>query len=115
VSGIAKPFRVRAMNAHWSLGSRDSILSVASDGSILSIGSVGSVGSIGSIGSAGSVLSVGSAGSAASVLSYASRRSPLSARSADSVRGRPADARQRLILLVAVVAALAAVCVRRLV
>jgi hypothetical protein len=61
------------------------------------------------------VLSVGSAGSAGSVLSYASKRSLLSARAADSVRGRPVDARERRILLVAVVVALAAVCVRRLV
>jgi hypothetical protein len=49
------------------------------------------------------------------VLSYASRRSLLSARSADSVRNRPAGARERRILLVVVAAALAAVCVRRLV
>jgi hypothetical protein len=49
------------------------------------------------------------------VLSYASKRSLLSACSADSVRGRPADARERRILLVVVVAALAAVSVRRLV
>jgi hypothetical protein len=88
------------MSSQWSLASRDSILSVASDGSILSIGSVGSAGSIGSVGSAGSVLSVGSAGSAGS---------------ADSVRGRPAGAPERRMLLVAVIAALAAVCVRRFV
>jgi hypothetical protein len=53
--------------------------------------------------------------SAGSVLWYASKQSLLSAWSADSVRGRPADARQRRILLVVVVAALPAVCVRRLV
>ncbi len=47
--------------------------------------------------------------------SLGSRDSLLSARSADSVRGRPADARERRMLLVVVVAALAAVCVRRLV
>jgi hypothetical protein len=49
------------------------------------------------------------------VLSYASKRSLLSARSVDSMRGRPADARERRTLLVVVVAALAAVSVRRLV
>jgi hypothetical protein len=78
--------------SQWSIGSRNSLLSIGSAESVLSIGSVGSALSIGStasfasIGSHGSALSVLSTNSFASFASAFSSRSS-GARSASQARG----------------------------